>query len=114
MPSVTQTEEHPGRQSLIALLLSMCYFFAQLIRLAAYRFEAHPMRTTIKKLLTLGIPLAASRFMHTLNTFIVMLFIAQLGHDALAASFTMATTRIIMLVIFMSPLFAIGSLVSRQ
>lgn len=72
------------------------------------------MRTTIKQLLTLGIPLSASRFMHTLNTFIVMLFIAQLGHDALAASFTMATTRIILLVIFMSPLFAIGSLVSRQ
>ena len=55
------------------------------------------MLTIIKQLLTLGIPLAASRFMHTLNTFIVMLFIAQLGHDALAASFTMATTRIIIM-----------------
>lgn len=52
--------------------------------------------------------------MHTLSTFVVMLLIALLGHDALAASFTMATTRIILLVIFISPLFAIGSLLSRQ
>ena len=51
---------------------------------------------------------------HVFNAFIVMVLIAQLGHEALAASFTIAMTRIVMLVIFLSPLFAIGAIVGRN
>lgn len=68
----------------------------------------------IKKLLAMGLPMAASRFIHTFNTFIVMALISQLGHEALAASFTIAMTRIVMLVVFLSPLFAIGAIVGRN
>lgn len=72
------------------------------------------MRNMIKKLLAMGLPMAASRFIHTFNTFLIMLLIARIGHNALAASFTIAMTRVVMLVIFLSPLFAIGPIVSRN
>jgi len=72
------------------------------------------MLRAIKKLLAMGIPIAATRFIHTFNTFIVMLFLAQLGHDVLAASYSIATIRVALIVIFMSPLFAIGAIVSRS
>lgn len=72
------------------------------------------MFNMIKKLLAMGLPMAASRLIHTFNTFIVMALIAQLGHVALAASFTIAVMRIVTLVIFLSPLFAVGVIVSRN
>lgn len=67
----------------------------------------------IKSLLAIGIPMASSRFLLTFNTFAVMAMIAQLGHNELAASFTIAMSRIVMLVIFMSPLYSIAAITSR-
>ena len=62
----------------------------------------------------MGLPLAATRLIHTFGTFVVMVLLAQLGNDVLAASFTIAITRVVILVIFMSPLFVTGAIVGRQ
>ena len=44
----------------------------------------------------------------------MMVILAQLGHTVLAASLTISMVRIIGLLIFISPLFAIGAIVGRQ
>lgn len=62
----------------------------------------------------MGIPLASTRVVQTVNVFIAMAIMAQLGHTVLAATFLMGTIRTVTLLIFMAPLFALGSILSRQ
>lgn len=72
------------------------------------------MSPTTRRLLTMAMPLMTSRFVQTLNTFISMLVLAQLGHRVLAASLLISSTRVIILLVFLAPLFAIGSITGRQ
>lgn len=70
--------------------------------------------SAIKKLISLALPMMGTRMVQTLNTFILMVILAQLGHTVLAASFTISIVRIAVMVVFMSPLFALGAIVGRQ
>ncbi len=72
------------------------------------------MAKAYKELLSMAIPMVSTRFTQTLNTFVMMVIVAQLGHTVLAASFSISMIRIIGMLIFMSPLFAVGAVVGRQ
>lgn len=67
-----------------------------------------------KALLSMGVPLASTRLVQTLNTFIAMAILAQLGHTVLAASFLIGIIRTFIFLVAMAPLFALGSIMSRQ
>lgn len=67
-----------------------------------------------KQLLSMAIPMMSTRLVQMLTTFISMLVLAQLGHTVLAASFTIGMYRIVILLIFFSILFVLGSIVGRQ
>lgn len=68
----------------------------------------------MKRLLSMGLPLATTRLIQTINMFIAMAVLAQLGHTALSASLLIATIRPVIIVIFMAPLFMMGPIISRQ
>lgn len=67
-----------------------------------------------KSIRTMAVPMMTSRFVQTLNGFVTMLVLAQLGSAVLAASLTIATVRIVILLMAMSPLFVLGAIVGRQ
>lgn len=72
------------------------------------------MWQAIKRLLSMGIPMASTRIFQTLTMFITMVVLAQMGHEILAASLLISFLRAVVMLIFMSPLFALGSIVGRQ
>lgn len=68
----------------------------------------------MKHLLSIGIPMATTRTVQSANAFITMAILAQLGHTVLAATFLIGAIRILTILIFMAPLFALGSILGRQ
>lgn len=58
--------------------------------------------------------MASTRFLQTATVFIVMIVLAKIGHDVLAASLLISFLRAVVLLIFISPLFALGSIAGRQ
>ena len=72
------------------------------------------LRTVVKKLFSTALPLMSSRLAETLNTFILMVILAQFGHTVLAASLTIGMSRLVIMLLFMSPIFALGAVVGRQ
>tara|TARA_R110000868_G_scaffold8205_3_gene42564 strand:- start:152058 stop:153383 length:1326 start_codon:yes stop_codon:yes gene_type:complete len=72
------------------------------------------MINAIKNLLSIAVGMMTIRFAQTLTTFIMMVILAQLGHTALAASFTIGMLRVVIMLIFMAPLFSLGAIVGRQ
>ncbi|MDF1760135.1 MAG: MATE family efflux transporter [Coxiellaceae bacterium] len=68
----------------------------------------------LKNILVMAVPMMSTRFVQTLNTFFMMLILAQLGHVVLAATLMISMIRIVALLIPSSPLFALGAIVSRQ
>lgn len=72
------------------------------------------MWQAITRLLSMGIPMASARFLQTATVFVIMVVLAQMGHEVLAASLLIGFIRIVAMLIFMSPLFALGSIVGRQ
>ena len=72
------------------------------------------MWKSIKHLLSMGIPMASARFFQTLTMFIIMIILAQMGHQVLAASLVISFLRASVILIFISPLFSLGSIIGRQ
>ncbi len=68
----------------------------------------------LKNILVMAVPMMSTRFVQTLNTFIMMLVLAQLGQVVLAATLTISMVRIVALLIPSAPMFALGAIVSRQ
>ncbi|MDF1653818.1 MAG: MATE family efflux transporter [Coxiellaceae bacterium] len=68
----------------------------------------------LKNVLVMAVPMMSTRFVQTLNTFIMMLVLAQLGHVVLAATLTISMVRIVALLIPSAPMFSLGAIVSRQ
>lgn len=68
----------------------------------------------IKTLFAMGLPMVSTRLAQTIRGFILMVMLAQLGHTVLAASLFISIFQIVLMLIFMSPLFAVGSIVGRQ
>ena len=71
------------------------------------------MLSALKRLFAIALAMMTSRLTQTLNTFIAMAMIAQLGNTVLAAGLTISTTRIVMMLIFMSLLFSTGAITGR-
>lgn len=67
----------------------------------------------VKKSLLLAIPLVITQMANAMNGFVGTLMLAKLGHDVLAASALLFAVSTAVVVISMSPLFALGVLVSQ-
>ena len=71
------------------------------------------MLPALKRLFAIALAMMTSRLTQTLNTFIAMAMIAQLGNTVLAAGLTISATRIVVMLIFMSLLFSTGAITGR-
>ena len=72
------------------------------------------MTSAIKRTLEFAAPLAFSRFVQVASTFVLMAYIAQLGHEALAAGGIISSAQIFINVATMSLLFVLAPLVGGQ
>lgn len=68
----------------------------------------------IKQTLAMAGPMMTTRLVQTVNTFVSMAILAQLGHVVLAASLPISMFRIVVMLTFISPLFVLGAVVGRQ
>lgn len=66
-----------------------------------------------KKLLSMALPISGTRVVQTLSLFIVTFYMSRFGHDALAASFLIATIRLTLVGLLITPLMAVGLIASR-
>ena len=62
----------------------------------------------------MAVPLATTRGLQAVRTFVLMAMLAQLGHDTLAASALISSIQIAIVVSFISCFFALGSIVGRE
>jgi multidrug resistance protein, MATE family len=72
------------------------------------------LKKALQSLTSMAAPMMSTRLVQTLNTFISMIILSKLGTTVLAASLTIAISRIVLMLIFIAPLFAIGIIVSRR
>ena len=72
------------------------------------------MPSAIKRTLEFAAPLAFSRFVQVASTFVLMAYIARLGHEALAAGGIISSAQIFINVAIMSPLFVLAPLVGGK
>ncbi len=62
----------------------------------------------------MAVPMMTTRLVQTLNTFVSMVVMAQLGHQVLAAGLPISMYRIVVMLAFVAPLFVLGAMVGRQ
>tara|TARA_R110000868_G_scaffold84822_4_gene238904 strand:+ start:143 stop:1495 length:1353 start_codon:yes stop_codon:yes gene_type:complete len=70
--------------------------------------------TRLKKLLNLTWPIMLAQIVSQSAIFVGMIFIAKLGKDALAASALLYAVQLVLLTLFMSPLFAVSAIASQE